>query len=214
MLDNKFLKDQYSADQETPALVHKLFASIHETIKLRKSQIDNPYWEDNQPKLIYLRPIPRPAYSLLDPQKHKTMRRLYGQHVEKITEKFRVSLLNVDELNCSQRVLFDDFGNLSAYGIERFWKSLSDHFRRADRDEYYAVKNYRAPKKSVATQTYTQTTNTQVQPNVNQQTPNQTHGNPAGDNSNYPHQPVHFQNHQPYQYHHGVNDHYHYNKYQ
>lgn len=215
ILDNVFLKDESMADQEMPKLVHHVLHTLHETIKLRKKLIGNAYWEDNQPKIILLRPLPRPAYSLLDPQKHKTLRRIYGQHLEKITEKFRVTLLNIDELNCSQRVLFNQFGNLSAYGVEKFWKSISDYFRGADRDEYYAVKNYRIPKKSVSIQTFTQQTTNNVAPvtHQGQQFPqNKSAG--AGDNHQY-HQHSNFTPpmHPPYQYQYGVNDHYHLNKY-
>lgn len=209
MLDNKFLKEEHLADQEMPKLVYQLLLQIHEVVKLRKKQLDNQYWEDHQPKIILLRPLPRPAYSLLDPQKHKNNRRAYSHHVEKITERFRVTLLNVDELNCSQRVLFDEFGNLSAYGVEKFWKSISEYFRRSDRDEYYAVKNYRTPKKSVGTQTFTQQL-TQV-PHANNNAPKVNHQNPAGDSVGYPNQ--NYQNQTPYQYQYGVNDHYHLNKY-
>lgn len=206
MLDNKFLKDEAMADKEMPKLIHHLLYSFHETVKHRKRQIGNEYWEDNQPKIILLRPLPRPAYSLLDPQKHKTSRRIYSQHSEKITEKFRVTLLNADELNCSQRVLFDQYGNLSPYGVEKLWKSISDYFRRSDRDEYYAVKNYRTPKRSVGVQTYTQQStqaNTSQSYNVNT-----NNGNNPPYQQHQPQTP-----HQPHYYQYGVNDHYHVNNY-
>lgn len=156
MLDNKFLKEDYWADLEMPRLVEKLLDNILLTVRTHKKQIKSSYWADHEPKIILLRPFLRPAYSLLDPQKTKTHRWHYGQEVERITAHYRVTYLNVDELNSSQRVLFDDYGNLSSYGIEQLWKSISDYFQRSDRDEYYAIKNFRAPKKSTATQTYTQ----------------------------------------------------------
>lgn len=214
MLDNTFLKEEVQAEHEMPKMIHHLLYTFHETVKQRKRQIGNSYWEDNQPKIILLRPLPRPAYSVLDPQKHKAMRRVYSQQLEKITEKFRVTLLNVDELNCSQRVLFDQYGNLSAYGIERFWKSISDYFRRSDRDEYYAVKNYRTPRKTVGSQTYTQQA-TQTQ-NIKFNPPQQAqHNKPSGDNPPYQQQqyqsnPV---SNQPYYYQYGTHDHYHVNNY-
>lgn len=215
ILDNAFLKDEVMADQEMPKLVYHILNAIHETIKARKKLIGNAYWEDNQPKVILLRPLPRPAYSLLDPQKHKALRRLYAQHIEKITERFRVTLLNVDELNCSQRVLFNQFGNLSAYGVEKFWKSISDYFRRSDRDEYYAVKTYRTPKRTVGIQTFTQqSTSNNPQKNITeQQFVAQSVG--LGDTQHHYQQMQTFNPHgqAPYQYQHGVNDHYHFSKY-
>lgn len=215
ILDNKFLKDESLAESEMPKMLHHLLYTIHEMIKQRKRQIPNAYWEDNQPKLILLRPLPRPAYSLLDPQKHKTLRRIYSQHAEKLTEKFRVTLLNADELNCSQRVLFDQFGNLSAYGVEKFWKSVSDYFRRSDRDEYYAIKNYRAPKKSVGTQTYTQQSTPNAPQKFNPAPFQMPHNKPAGDNPPYSASsvPNHPPQNQPYYYQYGVNDHCHVNNY-
>lgn len=214
ILTNQFLKQDFMADHGMPQMVERLLFTIHETVKARKKQLGNQYWEDHQPKIILLRPLPRPAYSLLDPQKYKTMRRLYSHHIERITQLYRVTLLNSDELNCSQRVLFDDFGNLSPYGIEKFWKSISDHFRRADRDEYYAVKMYRAPKRSQGTQTFTQSQTNQTQNQTAQNTHyyNWDNAHPAGDNNaqiNNLHMPHH--NPQPYHYQHGVNDHYHIN---
>lgn len=155
MIDNKYLKEDYFGDRHLASLVNVMLQNIIDTIRKRKRQLSYPYWEEHQPKIIILRPIPRPAYSIADPDKYKNIRRKYAQELEDITTKLRVSLVNLDELNCSQRVLFDDFGNLSDYGIEKFWKSLSDHFRRVDRDEHYAIKKFRTPKKSAATQTYT-----------------------------------------------------------
>lgn len=216
ILGNQFLKDQYLTDQGMPRLVDKLLWILHNTVKSRKKQLGNAYWEDHEPKIILLRPLPRPAYSLLDPQKYKTMRRLYAQHVEKITAQYRVILLNSDELNCSQRVLFDDFGNLSAYGTERFWKSLSDYFRRSDRDEYYAVKQYRTPKKTLGTQTFTQSNTNQENAapiHVKPQHQNWNNLNATGDNIHHQNQnqAAHYLPQQPYQYQYGINDHYHTN---
>lgn len=159
-----------------PKLVEKLIAGILDAVRLRKKQVDYPYILDNQPRLILLRPVPRPAFCLLNPELYKTTRRKFSTDLEEITHHYRVQLVNLDELNCSQRVLFNEFGNLSDYGIERFWKSLSDFFRRSDRDEYNAIKLFRVHKKSVGTQTYTQQkkgTDTQSNPNqANQQLKN------------------------------------------
>lgn len=156
MLDNAFLKEREFAEKHMPRMVELLLDNIMSTIKLRKKQVTNPYWEDNKPKVILLRPLPRPAFSLLDSEKYKNTRRHFSTELENITLKYRVTLANVDEINCSQRVLFDDYGNLSDYGTEKFWKSISDYLRRTDRDEYYAIKKYRTPKKSEGTQTFTQ----------------------------------------------------------
>lgn len=155
LIDNKYLKEDYFGDRQLAPLVNFMLQGVIDTIRKRKRQLSYPFWEEHQPRIILLRPIPRPAYSIADPDKYKNIRRKYAQDLEELTAKLRVSLVNLDELNCSQRVLFDDFGNLSDYGIERFWKSLSDHFRRVDRDEHYAIKKFRTPKKTVATQTYT-----------------------------------------------------------
>lgn len=203
MLDNQFLKEEQFADLEMPRLVEQLILTIHETVKLRKKQLDNPYWEDNQPKVILLRPLPRPAYSLVDPQKYKALKRIYAHKIEQITTRFRVTLLNVDELNCSQKVLFDQFGNISAYGTEKLWRSISDYLRRSDRDEYYAVKLYRTPKRSVGTQTYTQQ-ETLANKGPPPQNPNQHWNNShsAGDHLQPPQvyqyqYPNHYNVHQP-----------------
>lgn len=169
MIDNRYLKEDYFGDRHLPQLIDYLLQGVIDTIRKRKRQLTYPFWEEHQPRLIFLRPIPRPAYSLADPEKYKNIRRKYAQDLEEITTKLRVTLVNLDELNCSQRVLFDDYGNLSDYGIEKFWKSLSDHFRRIDRDEHYAIKKFRAPKKTVATQTYTQTHTTMVSGQNSQQ---------------------------------------------
>lgn len=163
MLHNSYLKDQHFAEKQMPKLIEKLLGTLLETVRLRKKQVGYPFIMDNQPKIILLRPVPRPAYSLLNPEQHKCTRRKFASEIEEITYHYRVQLVNLDELNCSQRVLFNEYGNLSDYGIERFWKSLSDHFRRADRDEYNAIKMYRIPKKTIGLQTYTQVKQTKDQ---------------------------------------------------
>lgn len=156
ILDNQFLKEDYFAEVNMPKLIEKLFDELLQTIRQRKKQTGYAYWSDHEPRVLLLRPTPRPAYSLVDQTKYKARKRLYCQQVEEVCAKYRVTFLNVDELNSSQRVLFDEYGNLSPYGAERLWKSISDYFRRSDRDEYYAIKKYRTHKKSVATQTFTQ----------------------------------------------------------
>lgn len=153
MLSNNFLKDEYFAERAMPSLVEKLLENIHQTIRHRKKQVDHRYVIDNFPRVILLRPIPRPAYSLINADKYKGIRRKFSSELERITYHFRVALVNLDELNCSQRVLFNDYGNLSDYGVEKFWQSISDYFRRTDRDEYNAIKLFRVPKKTQGTQT-------------------------------------------------------------
>lgn len=207
ILDNKYLKEENFGDKQMPYLVEQLIISILNTVKTRKKQLHNSYWADHEPRIVLLRPMPRPAYSLVDPQKYKTIRRSYSREMEAIANHYRVTFLNIDELNCSQRVLFDDFGDLSPYGTERLWKSISDFFRRADREEYYAIKKYRTTKKSVATQTFTQ------QSTLNDAPINQHHSNnnAAGDNAQPMYHHQHNYHNQPYQYQYGVNDHYHIN---
>lgn len=156
MLHNSFLKDPYFGEREMPKLIEKLIVTLQDTIRQRKKQVEYPYFTDNQPRIILLRPVPKPAFSLLNVDQYKNTRRKFANDLEEITHHYRVQLVNLDELNCSQRVLFNEFGNLSDYGIEKFWRSLSDHFRRNDRDEYNAVKLFRVHKKSVSVQTYTQ----------------------------------------------------------
>lgn len=150
------MKQKHFAEREMPRLIESLFDNISSTIKLRKNQVSNAYWDDNQPKVIFLRPLPKPAFSLADSESFKATRRVYSTELEVLTFRYRINLVNIDEINCSQRVLFDEYGNLSDYGTEKFWKSLSDYFRRNDRDEYYAVKRFRTPKRSFGTQTFTQ----------------------------------------------------------
>lgn len=156
LLDNQFLKEEYFGDREMPRIVHHMLSDIAEIIRQRKKQLPNPFWQENTPKIIFVRPIPRPAYSLSDPEKYRYIKRKFCTELEEVTSQLKVSLANMDELNCSQRVLFDQFGNLSDYGIEQFWKSLSEYLRKSDRDEYHAVRRYRVPKKSVGMQTCTQ----------------------------------------------------------
>lgn len=156
MLSNSFLKNEYMAEREMPRLLEKLFEEIIDIIRERKRQVHHYFVTDNQPRIIFLRPIPRPAYSLVDGDKYKSVRRKFAQEIEAITYHYRIALVNLDELNCSQRVLFNDYGNLSDYGIEKFWLSLSDYFRRVDRDEYNAIKLFQIPKKTIGTQMYTQ----------------------------------------------------------
>lgn len=156
LIDNRYLKEEYFGDRHLAKLVESLLENIIHTVRKRKRQMNYPYWEENQPKIIFIRPIPRPAFSLVEPEKYKNIRRKYSTDLEEVATKLKVLLANMDELNSSQRVLFDEYGNLSDYGVERFWKSLSDYFCRIDRDEHYAIKRYRTSKRSVATQTFTQ----------------------------------------------------------
>lgn len=182
-----------------------------------------------------MRPVPQPAYSLLDPEKYKTVRRKFAQELESVTYHYRIALANLDELNCSQRVLFNDYRNLSDYGIEKFWQSISDYIRRVDRDEYNAIKLFRTPKKTQGTQMYTQERTVAMPSNLTQKQPtsvgqtqrNQQHhqiwyppqqqpfNNQGGDFNNQPPQnyPPNVQHQQvaqaPHQY--PLNDRYHVN---
>lgn len=214
-----------------PTLVENLFQSLWATVKQRKKQLAYPYWSDHEPKFILLRPLPRPAFSLLDLQKVKINQRYYSANVERICVNLRLTLLNADELNCSQWVLFDEFGNLSQYGIDKLWKSISDYLQRTDRDEYYVVKRYRTLTKTQGTQTFTQQTTVNVKSADTVTTPSKSYQNQpnhplinaqgqpvghhntqlnwnqhqaAGDSTQNP-----LQNYHPYQYQYPSNDPYH-----
>lgn len=164
VLDNQYLKEEYFGDREMPRLISQLLSNISETIRIRKKQLQNQYWQENSPRIMFIRPLPRPAFSLSDVEKYKYIRRKFSTELEEVTSQHRVQLVNIDDLNASQRVLFDSFGNLSEYGIEQFWKSLSEYLKRSDKDEYYAVRRYRVPKRTVSTQTWVQQeTNNQPQ---------------------------------------------------
>lgn len=123
LLDSRYLKEEYFGDKYLAKLVKNLLVRLNESIRKRKRQLTFPYWEENQPRMVFVRPVPRPAFSMADPDKYKNIKRKFSQEIEDITAKHKFALANMDELNASQRVLFDDYGNLSDYGIERFWKS-------------------------------------------------------------------------------------------
>lgn len=74
VLDNKYLREEYFGDKQLPKLVENLLVRMNEVIWKRKRQLTFPYWEENQPRMVFIRPTPRPAFSMADPDKYKNIK--------------------------------------------------------------------------------------------------------------------------------------------
>lgn len=130
LLGNSYVHDHTFVELELKPILKKMFNDVTRLLSTRREQLPRVLQSFKYTQVFMIRPLPKPAAALKGDQKFKNTRRYLNQMLDNLARTHDVKPLNVDEINCSQRVLFDKKGALSDYGKERLWVLISDFIER------------------------------------------------------------------------------------
>lgn len=127
VLNNNIIHDAAFVDIELKTILKRVFNDIDRLLTTRKEQIQ-PKYRSNwvQPEVFITRPLPKPASALTVDKKFKSSRRQVNTMLDELIRTCNFKILNIDTINCSQRALFEEGGQLSDFGKEQFWSFISN----------------------------------------------------------------------------------------
>lgn len=154
ILGNSYIHDQVFIEFEFKAILKRILNDIGRLIATRREQI--PKRASNTglhpTEVFIIRPLPKPEAALRGNKKFKNARRYVNQMLDKLSSTYDFKPLNIDEINTSQKALFEKSGLLSEYGQERMWFSISEFIRKKDSQLAIMVRKACASKEDVGTQ--------------------------------------------------------------
>lgn len=157
LMGNSYVHDQTFVEFELKPILKRMFNDITRLLSVRREQLPRALHSFKSSQVYIVRPLPKPAAALKGDQRFKNTRRYLNQMLDNLSRTHDFKPLNIDEINCSQRALFEKNGSLSDYGKERMWVSISDSIQA--RDAYI--------KSSLRTSfTHKQDAGTQVKPDM------------------------------------------------
>lgn len=152
VLNNHYMHDEVFVDFELKGILKKVFNEVNRLISVRRDQLPKPCIT-KATEVFVTRPLPKPAFSLQKDYKFKAVRRKVNGMLDALSRTLNFTLLNVDEITCSQKALFTDEGKLSDFGRERFWVSISEFIRKREEKIAQAINKATVRSSAVATQT-------------------------------------------------------------
>lgn len=154
MTSNSYMHDPAFVEFEMGTILKKVLNDVTRLLASRKEQLTKKNKNLTTPTEVYVtRPLPKPARAITRDYQFKNTRRNFNQLLDKLSKTLNFRPLNVDGINCSDRLLFDKSGELSDFGQERMWVSISEFIRVRDTRRQLAVRNFSVAKEDVATQT-------------------------------------------------------------
>lgn len=145
ILGNSYIHDHAFVDFKFKTILKRIMNDITRLLSSRKEQM--PQRTQNvllSPEVFLIRPLPKPEIAIRFDKKFNM--------IDKLSRTFNFKPLNIDEINCSQRILFEKNGQLSDYGYERMWSSISQFIKKKDQQLLLAVTKCCAAKEDAATQ--------------------------------------------------------------
>lgn len=153
LLGNNYLHDYIFVEFEFKAILKRILNDVGRLLATRKEQIPRRVLNTfHSTEVFIMRPLPKPEAALRGNKKFKNTRRYVNNMLDRLSDTFDFRPLNIDEINCSQRALFEKNGQLSEYGQERMWFSISEFIRRKDQQLQVAVKKCIVPKEDAGAQ--------------------------------------------------------------
>lgn len=152
VVGNTYVHDQIFVEMEFKLILKKIFNDVTRLLSSRKEQLPPRVQGGRATQIFVTRPLPKPATALKGDQKFKNTRRYLNQMLDRLSKTCDFKPLNIDEINCSQKVLFEKNGTLSDYGKERMWCSISDFIKQKDTQYKVAMLKSLASREEVATQ--------------------------------------------------------------
>lgn len=132
IMGNTYAHDQIFVENEFKLILKRVLNDITRLIASRKEQLPLKLQNVRPTQVYVMRPLPKPVTALKGDQKFKNTRRYLNQMLDNLSRTCGFKPLNIDEINCSQKILFESNGSLSDYGKERMWHSISEFIRNKD----------------------------------------------------------------------------------
>lgn len=133
MLGNSYIHDQMFIEMEFKTILKRVLNDVTRLLASRREQLPLKVLNLRSTQVFMVRPLPKPAAVLKGDQKFKNTRRYVNQMLDNLSRTCGFKPLNIDEINCSQRILFEKNGSLSEYGKERLWHSISEFIKQKDK---------------------------------------------------------------------------------
>lgn len=152
LVGNSYVHDHTFVETEMKPILKKVFNDVTRLLSTRREQLPLSLQGVKSTQVYMIRPLPKPAIALKGDQKFKNTRRYLNQMLDNLSRTCDFQPLNIDEINCSQRALFEKNGSLSDFGKERLWISINDFIETKDLRIKSAVRKSCARKTEVATQ--------------------------------------------------------------
>lgn len=153
MISNSYAHDPAFVDFELKTILKRVMNDIGRLLATRREQLPRKSHNLLMSTEVFLtRPLPKPAAVLKGDKMFKSTRRNINTIIDKLARTFDFKPLNVDEINCSQRALFEKTGELSDYGQERMWYSISEFIRVRDNRRKLVMTKFAVAKEDRAIQ--------------------------------------------------------------
>lgn len=152
MLGNSYIHDQVFVEMEFRPILKRVLNDVSRLLTGRKEQLPPKVLNLRGTQVYMTRPLPKPATALKGDQKFKNTRRYLNQMMDRLSLTCEFKPLNIDAVNCSQRILFEKNGSLSDYGKERMWQSISDFIKTKDSQLQLAIQRSCVTKEDAGTQ--------------------------------------------------------------
>lgn len=143
LISNSYIHDQAFVEFELKTILKRVFNDVGRLLATRGEQLTRKTHNLLLSMEVFVnRPLPKPASALRGDPKFKNTRRYVNQMLDKLSTTLNFKPLNIDEINCSQRILFEKSGELSDYGMERLWFSISEFIRIRDSQRTKALEKF------------------------------------------------------------------------
>lgn len=132
LMGNSYIHDHIFVEFELKAILKKVLSDITRLVASRREQLPPKVLNVRPTQVYWMRPLPKPAAALKGDHKFKNTRRYVNQMLDNLSRTCGFKPLNIDEINCSQKALFEANGLLSDFGKERMWCSISEFIKNKD----------------------------------------------------------------------------------
>lgn len=154
VISNNYLHDAAFVEFEMKTILKRVLNDVIRLLASRREQIIVKNRNNLlSTEVFIMRPLPKPAKALKRDYQFKNTRRNFNQMLDRLSRTYNFRPLNIDEINCSDRLLFEDNGDLSEFGLERMWHSISEFIRIRDKQRLAALNKFAAVKEDASTQT-------------------------------------------------------------
>lgn len=154
VIDNSYMHDPAFIEFEMGTILKKVLNDVTRLLASRREQLAKKYRNTFIATEVFMtRPLPKPAKALTRDYQFKNARRNFNQLMDKLSKTMNFKPLNIGEINCSDKLLFNKAGDLSDFGQEQLWVSISQFIKERDHTRQLAVYKFNIQKEEVATQT-------------------------------------------------------------